>query len=193
MADFQRSEEFEADGRPAGEATPRSGRGWPIAVGVLLGMNVVICLSTAYFALSNGGAAVEPDYYQKSLNWTTHAAAMEASRKLGWTTSPSCVPGTTPGQPHTLRITLASRGGTPLDGAKVTFETFPQARANERQTGEMKSLGAGVYEAAIGVAPRAGLWELRVSASRGPDLFRSIESVDVPSVRSTVAGKGGGT
>jgi nitrogen fixation protein FixH len=62
--------------------------------------------------------------------------------------------------------------GTPVTGATVTILGFPHARGEERIRIELRETEAGLYSARTAMV-RPGLWELRLSALRGPDLFTS--------------------
>jgi hypothetical protein len=72
-----------------------------------------------------------------------------------------------------------TRAGTPLDGAQVQIEAFPQARSTQRVAGTAAGVGGGVYELEADVG-RAGLWEVRVRVHRGPDALAVTRTLTVP-------------
>ena len=62
-----------------------SGRIWPYAVVGLLLLNVCVCAVTVVAATSDPVAsAVEPDYYQRAVDWDDERAKWPAPEKLGW-------------------------------------------------------------------------------------------------------------
>jgi hypothetical protein len=62
---------------PATPQTP-SGAKWPVIIIGLLLLNVTVCAVTVTLSLRNP-AAVEPDYYNKAMNWDEHRAASTAT------------------------------------------------------------------------------------------------------------------
>ncbi len=62
-----------------------SGRIWVVAVVGLLLLNMCVCAVTVVAATSNPVAsAVEPDYYQKAVDWDRSRAEWPDPAKLGW-------------------------------------------------------------------------------------------------------------
>jgi nitrogen fixation protein FixH len=161
---------------------------WPGAIFGLIGLNMVVVAVTIYFAANDPSAAVEPQYYQKALAWDDTVKAREASARLGWRAAASVAGGE-------LRITLTDGAGAPLEEARVEVTAYAVARAAERQLLTLSGIGAGEYRAPIQLH-RAGIWEFRIEARRGADLFAcTIEqemggNSAVASVVS-IAGRGG--
>lgn len=57
---------------------PPRGLQWPIFIVALLGLNVLVCTITIVSAVRNP-AEIEPDYYDRALNWDeTRAAATDS-------------------------------------------------------------------------------------------------------------------
>lgn len=64
----------------------KSGRIWIFAVVGLLLLNVGVCAVTVVAATGNPvAAAVEPDYYQKAVDWDEDKARWPSPERLGWT------------------------------------------------------------------------------------------------------------
>ncbi|MFI4896580.1 MAG: FixH family protein [Phycisphaerales bacterium JB059] len=64
----------------------RSGRIWIFGVVGLLLLNVGVCAVTVVAATGDPvAAAVEPDYYQKAVDWDEDKARWPAPERLGWT------------------------------------------------------------------------------------------------------------
>ena len=57
------------DASPAASAP--SGAKWPVIIVGLLLLNVAVCAVTVTLSLRNP-ADVEPDYYDKAMNWDAH-------------------------------------------------------------------------------------------------------------------------
>jgi len=74
---------------------------------------------------------------------------------------------------------VLDRVGAPVDGARVDVEAFASARATRVTKAALESLGAGRYAVFLPSA-RPGLWELRLRATRGQDVFTQTLSRDLP-------------
>ena len=60
--------------------------------------------------------------------------------------------------------------GHPVTGATVSILAFPHARGEDKIRLDLRESEAGLYAVRAPMV-RPGLWELRLSALRGPDLF----------------------
>ena len=107
-------------------------------------------------ATNDPSFAVEPDYYNKAVNWDQIQAEKAASEALGWNVVLDA-------RQEELRIRLTDRLGRPIDGATVEVEAFPNARASHRVMGVMVPKGRGVYVLERPFA-RPGVWEYRLAA-----------------------------
>ena len=151
---------------PAG----RTGRGWPIAVAVILGATVALNLWVARLAGSDPSFAIEPDYYQKALHWDDEMAQQRANEALGWRLEPALAPIDRAGARLTVRLT--DRAGAPLSGATVTVQALAVARAS-RSVHATLAPGAGDYGAVLPLHTD-GEWELRFEARRGAERFTAV-------------------
>jgi len=159
----------------------KRGMQWPIAVAVVLGLTVIGDVTVAVIASRDEAFAVEPDFYQKAVNFDDEMALRAASRTLGWQLAPSLQLGR-PGTPGLVSITLRDSTGAPLAGARVELLAMHNARASRQLTATLKDLGAGSYEAALD-AERPGEWELRFMVTRGSDRFAVRDRVDAAALR----------
>ncbi|TWT41699.1 FixH [Phycisphaerae bacterium RAS1] len=151
---------------------------WPALVFALLGMQVVICGAIIYASNTDPTFAVEPDYYQKSLNWDAAQAQQRAQNALGWTLSLDVSSTATPLGQRQLRCRLADRDGQPLEGAAVSAEAFHHARGNERTRIDFTAAAPGSYEAAA-LLRKPGVWEFRFDVRRGEQSFVITQTIDV--------------
>ena len=145
---------------------------WPIAiVGVIAlhatGMVTVIAIST-----HNPSFSVEPDHYQKALAWDRLAARRQASDLLGWKAEVTTGAHLDDRKTRSLECRIVDGDGTPVTGATVAILGFSHARGEDRVKMDLRESAAGLYTVQAPMA-RSGLWELRLSALRGPDLFTS--------------------
>lgn len=154
----------------------KRGRHWPWAVGALLLLILTINVAVFLAATGDGGAVIVDDYYRKAVEWDAGQAELAASRALGWTATLSFreVPeglesADGPGPPNTLVfVELADSLGRPVEGAAVTLEG--SHRAHERAWRAPAVPREGGYGAAFRLGP-AGLWDWRIEARRGEELF----------------------
>lgn len=145
---------------------------WPAAIIGLIGLNMAIVGATIYFATHDPSAAVEPDYYQKAVDWDADARERARSERLGWTAS---VELDAPGE---LSVRLTDRDGHAVAGAQIVVRAFAVARAGDRQTLTCTETQSGRYVAPIAVS-RRGLWQFHVDARRAGDHHVSVIERDL--------------
>lgn len=169
----------------ANDAKPTpSGWQWPLFVVALLLLNVGIAAAAIYYATTDKTFAVEPDYYRKAMRWDSYAAMRDASEKLGWVVSARVEPAATPTAKPRLIVHVSDRAQNAVEDVQFRAVAFHHARAADRLGLALANAGGGVYECEAAM-DRAGLWEVRLIASRGQDIFESVEQVEVPARGST--------
>lgn len=89
---------------------------WPGIIFVLFGVNFLIVAVTVVGA-SRTASPIEPDYYTKALNWDRTQAQAQRNRSLGWSVTPSVLPGHD-GKPR-LYLTVLDGAGNPMRAATV--------------------------------------------------------------------------
>lgn len=153
------------------QVSTRSSKWWLVPFG-LLGATLVGWGVMIHLALDDPSFAVEPDYYQKAVDWDAHRARQLESERLGWSADVHV------SDASRLVIELADARGAPLRGADVRVESFHNARAAHISRHQLVEGEPGHY--AVTVPPmRPGLWEIRVLAVRGADTYRRVVSHDV--------------
>jgi nitrogen fixation protein FixH len=159
--------------------TTAASRAWLWPLGLALALALSAGGNVLFMVLANRDAsfAVEPDYYQKALDWDRTMAQEAANRALGWTARVEGATATAGGRRLTLR--LLEGDGRGLDGAVVTVEALHGARAAEIVRGRLDGVGEGRYAAELPLA-RAGLWELRLRAERGDRVFTQRLAAELP-------------
>lgn len=154
---------------------------WPAMVIGLILMNACIAGTTLFFALSDGSAAVEPDYYALALKYEDVVRQRGENARLGWRVDARGVR-TQPGGDLALVVTLSTRDGVPLDGAQVRATAFASVRASERAAMSFEPVAGvpGAYRAPV-KSTLAGQWRVRLHVARGPDTFTHECDADVAS------------
>jgi nitrogen fixation protein FixH len=148
---------------------------WPAIVIGALTLHALAWLAVVYLATSNPSYAVEDDYYAKALRWDASRDQERANAALGWRLDISAEPAPESAGEAAVEVALADPSGSPLDGAEVSLTAFHNSRAGEILRVSLHPAGAGRYRASLPMV-RNGLWELRVTARRGPDLFTHRET-----------------
>jgi nitrogen fixation protein FixH len=148
---------------------------WPVLLAfVLLGQAGGV-IAMVVISGRDASFAIEPDYYERALAWDETSRLKAASDALGWTAEPIL---RSTARDQTLEISLRDSLHRPLDGAAVQVELYHHARAADRETVQLSPRGDGVYGASVAM-PRAGLWELRIRADRGPDTLLTSQDLRV--------------
>jgi len=143
---------------------------WPIALVGIIALHATGMVAVIAVATRNPSFSVEPDHYQKALGWDRLAARKQASDLLGWQAEVTSDAQLDSNKTRRLACRIVDHAGKPVTGATVAILAFPHARGEERVRVELREAEAGVYAARAPMV-RPGLWELRLSALRGPDLF----------------------
>ena len=156
---------------------------WPGIIFALLGVHACVVATTFYLANADPSVAVEPDYYGKALAWDRQQSREADSKALGWIMT--LEPGPVAGARTTLAITLVGPDGSAVTGASVRVESFANVRSGQRRLSVVGEQSPGRYVGEFN-SDRSGLWQFRVTASRGPDIF-------VATVERQVAAPGSAT
>lgn len=145
---------------------------FPAIIFVLLGLNFLIVGITVFAANSDGGAAIEPDYYQKALHWDEHRAQERRSLALGWDVRADL---TRRDGALALRVHVHDAAGAAISGASVHATVFRSAEARRRFTLELRETNTpGEYGAAV-PSGAAGAWQVELAvAARGNEYSRVL-------------------
>lgn len=161
---------------PRGKST---GRGWPIAVVVVLTLVVLLNVWVAFIANDDPSFAIEPNYYAKAVAWDSTLAQQRRNAALGWTLT-STLDAFARGAGATLHVRLIDSAGKPIPAATIGVSALYNARAATVYTATMRADGDG-YVTTLPVA-HAGQWEFRFDVVRGGERFTSDVRIDaVPS------------
>lgn len=128
---------------------------------LLLGASLTGGAIMMSIAMDDPGFAVERDYYKKASNYEEVIEQRRQNEGLGWQMAVQRFE--LAGTEAVLEVSLVDGAGMPVDVTQLTAIAFPVARAQTEQTVNFEPVGGGKYRARI-LAPRAGLWEVRVTA-----------------------------
>jgi nitrogen fixation protein FixH len=158
---------------PASEEHRRAAIIWPGIIIGLLAVQILLMLVMAYVATSDRTFAVEPDYYQKALNWNQLAAQDRLNQQLGWSAHINVGDAADLMKRRDVTCSLTSDTGQPLRDAEVELIAFPHARGGERLKLTLSEQQPGKYTALLPMK-RTGLWEFRITATRQSAKFTRV-------------------
>lgn len=147
-------------------------RFWAWLPALLLGSMLVGLGTLAHIAIDDPHFALEPNYYDKAVHWDRSRAEERASQALGLQLSLGPVSVAADGSAE-LELRVRDADGGAFAGAVLEVEAFPNAFASRVQRPAIHEAAPGVYRAKLERA-LPGLWELRVSATRGPAHYREV-------------------
>jgi nitrogen fixation protein FixH len=149
---------------------------WPWVPGLLLAGLIGTQLMVLASVLEDPSFSTESDYYRKAVDWDTRMAEQRRSRALGWAARTSAE--MTGSAAAALEVRLVDAKGDVVRGAQVRALAFHNARASEKKALQLAEVSPGVYRAALGRA-RPGLWEARLSATRGAEAYATTLRFEV--------------
>ena len=155
----------------------KSGRLWPWALGLVLGLTVAGNFWVMKLAGSEPSMAVEPDYYQKALAWDSTVNQQRINAALGWLLESKLTEGSGDGARPTVEVVLKNAAGEPIDSAVISVEATHNARAGEIYKVRLAAQGMGSYRATLESA-RRGIWQLRFEVTAGGERFTAVRRVE---------------
>ncbi len=148
---------------------------WPAALVAVLAITVVANVAIYWTANHDRSFAVEPDYYQRAIDWDSTVARGQRSAALGWVTDVRLAP---PEAGHaTLSMAITTRDGLPLDSADVRAALSHNAQGANVYEVRLLASGPGLYAARI-PSTAQGLWRVDIAAVRGDDIYSRRVTVD---------------
>jgi nitrogen fixation protein FixH len=148
---------------------------WVGLIFALLGGQIALLLFMTYLATADASFSVEPDYYEKGLNWDETAIQLRQNERLGWSLNLEVAGDADEFGKRVVACTLRDGEGRPLDGATVDVVAFAHARGSQRTAFALLGVGGGRYEGQARFR-RAGLWEFRFVIQRGPETFTHTQN-----------------
>ena len=124
----------------------------------------------AYYAIHTLPGVVTDNAYEKGLAYNAAIEAGSKAAALGWSGAIT----TSQDKDGKTRVVfvLRDKNGNPLNDAKAhVYAVRPTTSGLDKDT-DMQVKGNGRYEANLALAER-GVWDLRVSATRGTDNYQT--------------------
>lgn len=165
-------------------ATPRNGVSipasvrWPAGVVLLLSMSVVIQSVAVFLASGDPSFAVEENYEAKAMNYNDVIAQRQENLRLGWRATVLTTPPNRSLGPVSVDVLITDADDLPILGALVRFDARHVARAAQIVRAAPTERDDGHYQVDLPIT-RTGIWEFRVTAERGADVFTATVRQDV--------------
>jgi nitrogen fixation protein FixH len=154
----------------------RKDRVWPVIIIAVLVIDVAVGFAMMRVASDDPHAAIESDYYHKAITWDSTMAQAEQNKSLGWTMTPT-LGAITSAHDAPLTFRLRDVSGAPITDATILVEAVQVAHAEEIVHVTLSSSPDSSYATTLPMT-HAGLWELRVIATRGADRFTTVVRLD---------------
>ncbi len=151
---------------------------WKWAPVVLLGSLLSGLGSMVFIATGDPSFAVEPEYYQKALDWDRERDQQATNARLGYRLAVQVAAQGAPGAPRELVLRLEDAMGQPVHGADLEVSAFHNARAAEIVRPRLVEQAPGSYVQRLPLA-RPGLWELRFVARRAGVRFTHVTRIEL--------------
>lgn len=148
---------------------------WPAALVAVLAITIVTNVAVLWKANHDPSFAVEPDYYQRAVQWDSTVARRARSDALHWRAVVRLAP--PEGGQATIHVTLTAADGSPVDSADVRAEASHNAHGATVYPLHLVASGPGLYAALI-PSTAQGLWRVDLTAARGDDHFVQRATVD---------------
>jgi hypothetical protein len=150
---------------------------WPWGIGAVLVLTVVGNAAVYQAANDANAAAVEPDYYRKAVEWDSTLAQEERNHQLGWRAEIDPDPMDSSGA-STIAVTLQDAAGSPIAAANLDLIAIHNAAAATPSHDSTRTDDAGRARIRLPLRHR-GLWEFRLTATRGATRFTAVLHRDV--------------
>lgn len=147
---------------------------WPYLLATLLFSGVAMNVGMVIAAGDDPSFSIEPDYYQKAVNWDLEREQLRRNQELGWSikTHARII-----GRELRLEVDLRDGSGHRLSDAQVRVSGFHVARATQRHRSTMRLVGP-TFKARF-ETQNSGLWEFLFSAQLGDKTFTHTARIDV--------------
>jgi nitrogen fixation protein FixH len=162
----------------ARQAESRNRLFWVGLIVGLLSAQALLMFAAVYLIVADRSFAVEPDYYQQSMDWDARMAQQRGNEQLGWQVELSVADEADIFGDRRFLCRLTDRQGSPLDGAAIDLVAFPHARGSDRSSATLTPLEDGLYETTLRIA-RRGKWEFRLVVEHQGETFTHTQLSNV--------------
>jgi nitrogen fixation protein FixH len=148
-----------------------------LSLKVALSLVVAVALGAGAAAIWVGSRTFEGTVVPDPFETATHFDEVRHNAEaLGWTLSLEGAGLRTGSQ--ALRFSVASRGGSPLEGAEVRVKLSRPGTAWKDAVAAARPEGGGRFVAEVSF-PEPGIWDLEIQTTRGSDRLAFERRVDV--------------
>ena len=149
---------------------------WPLFVVCLLVLGVGMGMWVVFASLSDGGAQVVENYYQKAVEWDDRNQLVQESNAIGWVVILAYVQGTSEEMPAGIEIRFEDKEGQPVTGLQGVVRMYrPQTtKALVELTLASVPGRPGIYWQSF-TSASAGLWDFEIAVER--DSFRFLKTI----------------
>lgn len=144
----------------------RNGAWFPYFLIALLLVSVGSNVYLVVRANSDPAFSVEPNYYQKAVDWDKLQAKQAKSEALGWSSQLNL-------SSEGIELILRDRFGRTIADADVFVEAYHNARANQRIKEVLTPTHRGAYTLER-TFTRKGIWEIHIDAKRDDDHYLAL-------------------
>jgi len=155
---------------------------WPVLITSLICLHVVSVVTMVIVATHDSSFAIEPDFYQKGLNYQQTIEQQHENARLGWSIQLDVSRPLSGSDLRNVTCRLCDRDAKPLEKAKIDLVAFAHLRAdaNHRHACVLLPQEPGSYVGTFAFAD-PGMWEFRLVVARGKDTFTSVVKQEIES------------
>lgn len=153
-------------------------RFWVTLVIGLLGLQIVIGVTSIALSVGDPSVSVVPNYHQAALDWDITHRARELARQLGWHVDATISRPDSPTGDCLMQVTVRDRAGNHLRGLAVGVQYFHHARGSRIYRVALTEAEDGGYVARVPL-DRVGLWQLDMTIEGQHGIARASEELEV--------------
>lgn len=148
---------------------------WPIFIVCLL-VGTAISNAVLFFrAQGDRSFSVEPNYYQKAVQWDRTQNQRSVNNTLGWVMK---IDLKHHNPQSTLSIMAIDNSGQAITNATIEVVLFHRARAANRISAKLTHQGSGRYSVPVPMH-RPGLWQVQLTAQAANKKFTDEQTIEV--------------
>jgi len=147
------------------------------AFGIIIAVNGTM----AYIAVDSWTGLETEHPFERSQTFNTDLAQKAAQAELGWSAQGhfEATPSVNPPRSGFIKLVMKDADGEGISGLAIDAMAKRPTHEGYDQPLSFVARGAGVYVAPI-TFPLAGQWDFDVTASRGDDVFKMRQRLQVP-------------
>lgn len=152
---------------------------WPVMLVCMFLVSASFVIFTAVVGAGSGSKMIEPDYYERAVDWDSERELLEAADRLGWRVTVSMSPTLDPKGSRLVSVLILDAQGNPIEDAVVEIVAFATSQAHDRFQSAVEHNGAGQYQHRFQGMHETGFWETRVSISALDEQALVVKSLEL--------------